>query len=150
MGAVISDQPALLIERCMKCGDVAESDKKFGIFPDRLKIDEIQQTRGAITSSETEDGADRRIGESSLQIPRPQPVASRQIISAAAAGRVDHRCQTEKPDGFFRFGQLFRGNSKRRSDERRSVSWNRRRRRRRLLILFLRTAAVDRLFDFRR
>ena len=52
----------------MKCGDVAESDKKFGIIPDRLKIDEIQQTRGAITSSETEDGADRRIGESSLQI----------------------------------------------------------------------------------
>ena len=42
-----NDQPALLIQRCMKCGDVAESDKKFGIFPDRLKIDEIQQTREA-------------------------------------------------------------------------------------------------------
>ena len=137
----------------MKCGDVAESDKKFGIFPDRLKIDEIQQTRGAITSSETEDGADRRIGRK--QPPDP---------ARALAGRFppDNLC------GCGRKGEIAGVRPRSRMDFSALASCSGVTAKRRsdvapLCLLepaaqappssdfvFGATAAVDRLFDFRR
>lgn len=116
-GAVEGLEAAQLIKRQVEGGDIAESDKAFGIFPDRFQIQQRQNPGRAVSSPQTKDAFEFRAGEGPVQIPGALGVTSGKVAVGLGAAGQKYRPQLQRTDRIHTGMQTLPGNRRGGTDE---------------------------------